>query len=295
MKHTLTLPVKDVKELAGSLLLTWLKLPCNLLAPVKNRIALILFCGGFGFLFMYIFSPFNMNQWYEGGPQTVTSVFGIFSLCGITGLTISQFGLIRLKGPKPLTNMQFMAWFLGETMLIAIIVNIVNVSMHDYLQYSWLEYVDTLKYAFGVLALPYSMALGWFYAREKVDQLKKSAINEETALHIRDEYDKLTLTLQPSNLLLLKAEDNYVHIFYLNGTVVKKELVRNSLKKLETQLSGLGFSRSHRSYMVNLSRVILFKKNAKGHYLLIDGLEDVSIPVSTSYLPDFVHRFTPAC
>lgn len=292
MKHTLTLPVK---ELAGSLLLTWLKSPCNLLTSVRNRITLILFCGGFGFLFMYIFSPFNMNQWYEGGPQTVTSVFGIFSLCGIAGLTISQFGLIRLKGSKPLTNIQFIAWFLGEAMLIAIIVNIVNVSMHDYLHYSWQEYMDTLKYAFGVLALPYSMAAGWFYAHEKVEQLKNRTTDKETALHIRDEYDKLTLTLLPSNLLLLKAEDNYVHIFYLNGTVVKKELVRSSLKKLEPQLSGLGFSRSHRSYMVNLSRVILFKKNAKGHCLLIDGLEDVTIPVSTSYLSDFVQRFTPAC
>jgi Response regulator of the LytR/AlgR family len=292
MKHTLTL---HAKELAGSLLLTWLKSPCNLLAPVKNRIALILFCGGFSFLFMYIFSPFNMNQWYEGGPQTVTGVFGIFSLCGVTGLTLSQFVLVRLKGHKPFSHLQFIAWFIGEAMLIAIIVNIVNVSMHQYLQYSWSEYTDTLKYAFGVLVLPYSMALGWFYAREKVNQLKHRTEEKETTLHIRDEYDKLTLTLAPSNLLLLKAEDNYVHIFYLSGMVVKKELIRSSLKKLEPQLSGLGFSRSHRSYMVNLSRVVLFKKNTKGHYLLIDGLEDVSIPVSTSYLPDFVQRFTPAC
>lgn len=280
--------------MAGSLLLTWLRLPCHLLTPVKNRIALILFCGAFGFLFMYIFSPFNMNQWYEGGPQTVTGVFGIFALCGMAGLAISQFGLIRVKGNARLSNLQFMGWFIGETMLIALIVNIVNVSMHDYLQYSWLEYTDTLKYAFGVMALPYSMALGWFYAREKVSQLKNIHQVEDSPLHIRDEYDKLTLTLQPSNLLLLKAEDNYVHIFYLNGNAVKKELVRNSLKKLELQLAGHGFTRSHRSYMVNLSRVILFKKNSKGHYLLIDGLEDVTIPVSTSYLSDFVQRFTPA-
>lgn len=279
--------------MAGPLLLTWLKLPCHLLTPMKNRIALILFCGAFCFLFMYIFSPFNMNQWYEGGPQTVTGIFGIFALCGMAGVAISQFGLIRLKRNVPLSNLQFIGWFIGEAMLIALIVNIVNVSMHDYLQYSWSEYTDTLKYAFGVMALPYSMALGWFYAREKV-ALLNSRTEEDTTLHIRDEYDKLTLTLQPANLLLLKAEDNYVHVFYLNGNTVKKELVRNSLKKLELQLSGHGFTRSHRSYMVNLSRVVLFKKNAKGHYLLIDGLEDVTIPVSTSYLTDFVQRFTPA-
>lgn len=288
MKHTLTL---HAKELAGSLLLTWLKSPCNLLASVKNRLTLTLFCGVFSFLFMCIFSPFNMNQWYEGGPQTVTGVFGIFALCGVAGLAISQFLLIRLKGARPLTNIQFIAWFIGEALLITTIVNIVNVSMHSYLQYSWSEYTDTLRYAFPVIALPYSIVLGWFYAFEKAAQVKE---DKTTALHIRDEYDKLTLTLPPSNLLLLKAEDNYVQLFYLNGTTVKKELIRSSLKKLEPQLSGLGFSRSHRSYVVNLSRVILFKKNAKGHYLLIDGLEDVSIPVSTSYLPDFVQRFTPA-
>ncbi len=32
-----------------------------------------------------------------------------------------------------------------------------------------------------------------------------------------------------------------MHIFYLNGSVVKKELIRSSLKKLEPQLSGLEF------------------------------------------------------
>ncbi len=191
MKHTLTL---SAKELAGSLLLTWLKAPFNLLASVKNRISLTLFCGGFSFLFHVHLLPFNMNQWYEGGPQAVTGVFGIFALCGMAGLTISQFLLIRLKGPKPLTNMQFMAWFLGEAMLIAIIVNIVNVSMHNNLQYSWLEYTDTLRYAFGVMIFPYSIALGWFY----VAQLKNKATEKGTALHIRDEYDKLTLTLAPS-------------------------------------------------------------------------------------------------
>lgn len=295
MKNTLTIPLNGGTAMPG-----WLKAPFHLLDPVGNRVFLILFCGVFGFLFMYIFSPFNMNQWYGGGPLTVAGVFGAFSLCGIAGMSISQFGLLRLKGKKPLTHLQFLCWFTGEVMLVALIVNVVNVSLHDYLEYSWLEYTDTLKYGFGVMALPYAIALLWFQGRAAAGKLKNLARAPIAApatvpgeLHIRDEYDKLAMTLPPSSLLLLKAEDNYVHVYYCNGGAVKKELIRSSLKKLEPQLTGYGFGRAHRSYMVNLSKVLLFKKNGKGHTLLIEGLNELAVPVSTSYLPEFQQRFTP--
>ncbi len=45
--------------------------------------------------------------------------------------------------------------------------------------------------------------------------------------------------------------------------------------------------------MVNVSNVLLFKKNAKGHYLLLDGMDDQPVPVSASYLPRFQQEFTP--
>lgn len=289
MKNTLSLPIPQLPQLSG------VHAPFTLLVPTGNRAALILFCGVFSFLFMYIFSPFNMNQWYGNGPQSVAGVFGVFSLCGMTGLCISQFGLMRLKGPRPLTCLQFAGWFAGEVLLVALVVNIVNVSMHSDLQFSWLEYTDTLKFGFGVMALPYSIALLWFYNREKVAELRhRPSPAEDTCLHISDEYGKLALSLQPARLLLMKAEDNYVQVFYEHGHTVRKELIRNSLKKLEGQLAGHGFVRAHRSYMVNVGRVILFRKNTKGHYLQLDGLADVTVPVSTSYLPDFLQRFTPA-
>ena len=291
MKNTLTLPMNGSAASPG-----WIHAPFHLLDPAGNRVFLILFCGVFSFLFMYIFSPFNMNQWYEGGPTTVTGVFCAFSLSGIAGMGISQFGLIRLKGKKPLTHGQFLAWFTGEVMLVALIVNVANVSMHDYLEYSWNEYTDTLKYGFGVMALPYAIALLWFQGRAAAGRLKNLAKTPAPApgeLHIRDEYGKLAMTLPPSSLLLLKAEDNYVQVYYRNGGAVKKELVRSSLKKLEPQLSGYGFGRAHRSYIVNYSKVLLFKKGGKGHMLLVDGLDEMAVPVSSSYLPEIQQRFTP--
>lgn len=295
MKDTLILPAKGLPAVPA-----WLSAPFQLLEPVGNRLLLILFCGSFSFLFMYVFTPFNMNQWYEGGPFGVTGAFGAFSISGIAAMSISQFLLIRLKGKKPLTHWQFLAWFFGETLLVAGIVNIVNVSLHNYLTFSWLEYWDTWKYGFGVLALPYSIALLWFQSRASAARLKDIALapaedreKEKDTLLIRDEYDKLALSLPPSSLIMVKAEDNYVHVFYRNGQEVKKELVRSSLKKLEPQLAAHGVARAHRSYMVNISNVLLFKKNAKGHYLMLEGMDDCPVPVSASYLPQFQQKFTP--
>lgn len=293
MKDTLTLPVKGLPAIPA-----WLAAPFGLLEPVRNRLMLIAFCGGFSFLFMWLFTPFSMNQWYAGGPITVTGVFAAFSGSGIAGLAISQFLLMRLKGKKPLRHWQFLAWFLGESILVAAIVNLVNVSLHDYLTFTWLEYWDTYKYGFGVLVLPYSIALLWFQSRVSAAQLKTIAEHpplpeEKEHLLIRDEYDKLALSLPPASLLMVKAEDNYVQVFYRNGHGVKKELVRSSLKKLEPQLAEHGVARAHRSYMVNISNVLLFKKNAKGHYLLIEGMDDHPVPVSASYLPQFQQKFTP--
>lgn len=290
MKHTLTLPAASWQPIRPTA-------PFTLLEPLRNRAALIVFCGVFSFLFMYIFTPFNMNQWYQGGPQPVTGVFGVFSLCGMAGLSLSQFGLMRLKGSKSFTCLQFAGWFAGEVLLVALVVNIVNVSMHTYLPFSWPEYTDTLKFTFGVMALPYSIALLWFYNRAKLAELAHRPVEApaaDTSLHISDEYGKLALSLQPGRLLMMKAEDNYVQVYYEHGHTIRKELIRNSLKKLEGQLAGHGFARAHRSYMVNMARVILFRKNAKGYYLQLDGLEEVTVPVSTSCLPDFLQRFTPA-
>lgn len=293
MKETLILPARGLPAVPA-----WLAAPFRLLEPVRNRVWLIAFCGAFSFGFMCLFTPFNMNQWYNGGPFTVTGVFAAFSGSGIAALCISQFGLMRLKGIKPLRHWQFLAWFMGESVLVAAIVNLVNVSLHDYLSFTWYEYWETYKYGFGVLALPYSIALLWFQSR--VPAPRPAAIpvatpetKESAHLLIRDEYDKLALSLLPENLLMVKAEDNYVQVFYRNGQGVKKELVRSSLKKLEPQLAGFGITRAHRSFMVNVSNVLLFKKNAKGHYLVISGMDDQPVPISASYLPQFQQKFTP--
>ncbi|WP_436488846.1 LytTR family DNA-binding domain-containing protein [Chitinophaga sp. ARDCPP14] len=270
----------------------------TLLDSVANRISLIVFCSIFSFLFMYIFLPFNINMWYEGQPLSLMALFLIFTLCGVVVLTITQFGLARLKWRRKLTNATYLCWFLGEIVGVAVMVTIVDVTLTDTFFLTWAEFINTLRYIALILPLPYCISLLWFFTREKMAQLKSLEKEQvvkagDPCILIRDEHDKPVLTLHPGKLLLMKAEDNYVQVFYLSGNTISKELVRTSLKKLESYLSPDNFVRAHRSYLVNISKVVLFKKNTKGHYLELEGLSDISVPVSATCLTAFQERFAP--
>lgn len=270
----------------------------TLLDSVANRISLIVFCSIFSFLFMYIFLPFNINMWYEGQPLSLMALFLIFTLCGVVVLTITQFGLARLKWRRKLTNATYLCWFLGEIVGVAVMVTIVDVTLTDTFFLTWAEFINTLRYIALILPLPYCISLLWFFTREKMAQLKSLEKEQvvkagNPCILIRDEHDKPVLTLHPGKLLLMKAEDNYVQVFYLSGNTISKELVRTSLKKLESYLSPDNFVRAHRSYLVNISKVVLFKKNTKGHYLELEGLSDISVPVSATCLTAFQERFAP--
>ncbi|SEW40643.1 LytR/AlgR family response regulator transcription factor [Chitinophaga arvensicola] len=272
----------------------------TLLDSVANRITLIAFCSVFSFLFMYIFLPFNINMWYEGQELSLLPLFLIFTACGIAVMCISQFALAKVKWRRKLTNATYLFWFLGEIVGVALMVTLVDVTLIDTFFLTWTEFINTLHYTALILPLPYCIALLWFFTREKIAQLKSleqvQIVKpvEEPCILIRDEHDKPVLTLHPGKLLLMKAEDNYVQIFYISGNTISKELVRTSLKKLESYLSPGYFVRAHRSYLVNISKVVLFKKNSKGHYLELEGLSDISVPVSASCLTAFQERFAPA-
>ncbi|NIG54166.1 LytTR family DNA-binding domain-containing protein [Chitinophaga sp. Cy-1792] len=273
-----------------------------LLDAVSNRIVLILFIALFSYGFMYVFMPFNMNIWYEDQHFTLATILLIFTGCGALAMAFSQFILSRLAIRRQLSNSGYLFWFALEIILIGAVVTMVNAAINPGIFLTFGEFLSTLPYITLIISIPYSLALLWFYTRQKMDQVRELTnivpvavpAAREPIINIRDENDKLVLSLPPEKLLLVKAEDNYVHIFYQAGNLTKKELVRTSLKKVEATISMHGFNRSHRSYVINIGRVVLFHKQAKGYFVCLEGLDDMQIPVSGSYLEFFTARFSQA-
>lgn len=91
--------------------------------------------------------------------------------------------------------------------------------------------------------------------------------------------------INTKDILYCKADDNYTEIF-LNTN--KKKLVSKTLKYFEEALSNYNFARVHKSFLVNVSEVVKYKKGKGGSVVLSNGKE---IIVSASKKSDLLSYF----
>lgn len=80
--------------------------------------------------------------------------------------------------------------------------------------------------------------------------------------------------LQMEEILYCQADDNYTQIFLKKG----KKLVSKTLKYFEESLSGQGFARVHKSYLVNVNEITEYKKGKGGSVVLSNGKEIIVSP-----------------
>ena len=118
--------------------------------------------------------------------------------------------------------------------------------------------------------------------------LKKLEKFEDDVLHksieFISDYGNEGLTLQIADIVLLKSADNYVEILYREDHIIKKNLIRNTLKSIELQLKPYSnFIRCHRTSIVNTFYIDKLTRRFNNHLLIIKGYDE-SIHVSRQYL-----------
>ena len=108
---------------------------------------------------------------------------------------------------------------------------------------------------------------------------------------LKDENDKIKFSVQAKDLLMIESTDNYVSVFYILENKVQRQLLRNTLKKLEQSLKENSIVRCHRSFMVNLQNVEFVQKESKKLMIKVRLIEK-SIPVSEKYSPLFMDHLS---
>ncbi len=91
--------------------------------------------------------------------------------------------------------------------------------------------------------------------------------------------------LQIEDILYCQADDNYTNIFMKDS----KKLVSKTLKYFEEILSENGFSRAHKSYLVNVNHITEYRKGKGGSVVLSNGKE---INVAPSRKKDLLAFFS---
>ncbi|WP_109851492.1 LytTR family DNA-binding domain-containing protein [Aquimarina sp. AU58] len=75
--------------------------------------------------------------------------------------------------------------------------------------------------------------------------------------------------LQISDIMYCEADDNYTKIYLDKG----QKLVSKTLKYFEESLNPHGFVRTHKSYLVNVSKITRYRKGKGGSIVLSSGKE----------------------
>lgn len=101
------------------------------------------------------------------------------------------------------------------------------------------------------------------------------------------ENEKPVAFLEVDKIAYLKAEGNYVEIFYQEGSPqLKRVLVRNRLKNCLQQLPESWFFQCHKSFVVNCHWITEIRGNARNLELVLKH-SDIPVPVARSRVAEF--------
>jgi DNA-binding LytR/AlgR family response regulator len=94
------------------------------------------------------------------------------------------------------------------------------------------------------------------------------------------------LVVYSDDLICIKAEGNYSKFYYILDDKVITKLLRLSLKNSETIIhKSTAFSRSHRSYIVNINKITNIQATGSGYQMWVNGLAE-PLPASRQNIAD---------
>ncbi|MEP5611696.1 MAG: LytTR family DNA-binding domain-containing protein [Cyclobacteriaceae bacterium] len=236
--------------------------------------------GLFIWLFLLLTRPFGV---YVNDLSHFVALALLLLPVGVSFILISyltDFGFRRLlkvdlsSSPR----MDGISWIL-KLVLFVHVVFLMRLTRCAWECFDGLEYLEQwFAFSFMILLTYLPLAL---YGRSN---FFRSLVGKEQVgqgnLILRGE-GKEKIVVNPNDLILLKADDNYVDVFVSNSEAPTKKTIRITLKAVENQLTAHPqFQRVHRSFVVNL------KYTAKRNFNTLevkDGKWSMDVPLSPSF------------
>lgn len=161
--------------------------------------------------------------------------------------------------------------------------------------YHTFEYWQTFNFGLSAYFIKSMLVYGFFllaftlFIKKEKSTIIKEAIKSQnfiSSIIITDNHNVKSV-LEVNDISYISANSPYVDIHHLS----KKYLHNETLKSLENQLNENQFIRIHKSYIINLQKVISYQSRQNGDYdvTLSDG---TILRLSRNYAKDFKSKFT---
>jgi len=267
----------------------------------RNTVKMIVFTALFALFFINLFQPFGSRDWYSGISDFKYFAFSsLIILTGMLVVVISRVILIAYSKKYDIFYGHYALWILCEIVAMATFYSIFSkIFPQDGIDRDIADiFRQSIINTALVLLLPYTISWLYFSWKEKsallehIEQEKTADVHTKTLVAFPDEKGDLKISIMLENLLYIESADNYATIYYLNKSKQSHFLIRNSLKWMEENLTkDTPLVRCHRSYLVNMDKVKILKKEKGGIVLELDTENTPDIPVSKTYYDSFMSKF----
>ncbi len=262
--------------------------------PTKRNILVAFLFGSFISFFLIFFEPFEIDV--STGRMTV--LYLIFLGFITTIVLIIFLYLLPLTLPKIFAErnwkVKHQMIFCSTILFVIATLNGLYTNYVNSLSFSWSNYWWIINRSFVLGSIPFSFLI-------LIDYRRRDAANKETArsFHTIKSSNNETLkagvfsiitdlknevfTYEDSHFTYAMAVGNYTDLFFYRDGKSTCKTYRILLSTFEKQLNLVNLQRCHRSYLVNLNKVIHVSGNAQGLKLtMANGGSEV--PVSRRYI-----------
>lgn len=282
------------------------KVPKYLLEK-RNQIIMVLFVSIFAIAFINIYKPFGSNNWIGKQEITQTKYFlwsTILVSIGMIVVAISRIIMYR-HSRKPnhnITVLKYAGWVFIELLLLSGAFTVLALIVGSNLKIGTSDpieiYINALQNTIFILGIPYFICVLYFSYQNKNFKLKELmgeniGFKSSNLISIRDSRGVLQLSVAKENLLYIESADNYICIWYQKGEILKKKLLRITMKDISEQLADTNIVRCHRSYMINLDLVKVMRREKENIFLELGVPNVKEIPISKTYGEAVLRRLVP--
>lgn len=282
------------------------KVPKYLLEK-RSQIIMVLFVSIFAVAFINIFQPFGSDAWIDNNKITTTTYFLWSTLLVCIGMIVVAISRVIMynfsrKPSHNITILKYIGWVFIELLLLSgaftvlalIVKGNLNLTTDDPMEI----YVNAIKNTIYILFIPYIICILFFsYQNNKIKLRELMGENlgfkSSNLISIRDSRGILQLSVAKENLLYIESADNYICIWYQKGEVLKKKLLRITMKEISEQLADTNIVRCHRSYLINLDLVKVMRREKENMFLELGVPNVKEIPISKTYGEAVLRRLVP--
>ena len=281
--------------------------PECLTEPVSQSINVII-STLFALVFLTAYVPFSATAWFQVGKGNYFFTTLAFVGTGTLFLALSRTLMTWLvKKMRHFPFWLYILWLFLEIVLIAV--------YYTLLSYFQIQITEAMGHSFAfilaksflvsmvALGVPYTVTDLVILLKDTQQRLmltKSDTVESDDEvmpehteiINLMDNNGNLKLSVKLDNLYYIKAEDNYINVFYQRSGAIASYMLRCKMQTIaDNCVDSSSLMRCHRSYIVNIKKVSVLHNEADGFVIDFEreGLE--SVPVSKTYSAKVLEAF----